>query len=161
MTEQNSFYKMRCILKRKPQAVARIHGSQSDICGFVYFYQMEDGVLVAASITGLPADTGGIFGFHIHEGTRCSGNREDPFADTKSHYNPGVAPHPHHAGDLPPLFGNDGYAFQVFFTNRFTVREILNRTVVIHSHADDFTSRPAGNAGTKIACGVIEEVFPA
>lgn len=98
---------------------------------------------------------GRIFGFHIHSGSRCSGNGSDPFADTDGHYNPGGCEHPYHAGDMPPLFGSDGCAYLVFLTNRFTVNEVIGRTVVIHDMPDDFTSQPAGNAGNKIACGVI------
>jgi len=63
--------------------------------------------------------------------------------------------HPHHAGDLPPLFGNNGYALSMFLTTRFSVSEIIGRTVILHSAPDDFTSQPAGNSGVKIACGVI------
>lgn len=160
MTENIPFRKMICVLRQKPQAVARVHGSReySVVCGFVYFYQMADGVLVAAHVTGLPKPTqehpSGIFGFHIHSGP-CGGTSEDPFADTLGHYNPDKTPHPNHAGDMPPLFGNRGFAFQVFFTNRFSIQEVLHKTVVIHSGPDDFTSQPAGNAGKKIACGEI------
>ena len=42
-----------------------------------------------------------------------------------------------------------------FLTNRFRVEEILGKTVIIHDSPDDFTSQPAGNAGKKIACGMI------
>lgn len=59
---------------------------------------------------------------------------------------------------MPPLFGSSGYAYLAFFTNRFTVPEILGRTVVIHDIPDDFTTQPAGNAGMKIACGVIQAI---
>ncbi|MDY3869634.1 MAG: superoxide dismutase family protein [Clostridiaceae bacterium] len=77
------------------------------------------------------------------------------FSNALSHYDPGSCPHPYHAGDLPPLFGNSGYAFQVFFTDRFSVREILGKTVIIHANPDDFTTQPAGKAGQRIACGEI------
>ena len=50
---------------------------------------------------------------------------------------------------------NGGYALQAFLTDRFTVRDIIGRTVIIHDGLDDFTSQPAGNAGARIACGVI------
>ena len=162
MTETIPFHKIMCVLRREPQAVARVHGNReyAKICGDVYFYQMADGVLVAARVTGLPKPTqeapGRFFGFHIHSGSRCAGTSEDPFADTLGHYNPDDTSHPNHAGDMPPLFGNRGFAFQVFFTNRFCVQEILHKTVVIHSRPDDFTSQPAGNAGKKIACGQIK-----
>ena len=58
---------------------------------------------------------------------------------------------------MPPLIANNGYAIQAFLTDRFTVREILGKTVIIHDSADDFTSQPAGNAGARIACGVIRK----
>ena len=149
------FRRMLQILSRNPQAVAKIHAEHTSVRGVVRFYQLPTGVLVAAHITGLPY-TNGIFGFHIHSGSQCTGTAEDPFANTLSHYNPGQTSHPNHPGDLPPLFGNHGFSFQVFFTDRFTVREVLGKTIVIHSGPDDFTSQPAGNAGEKIACGQIE-----
>lgn len=149
------FSRMLQVLRRNPQAVARMTGENSPIRGTVRFYQMPTGVLVAALITGLP-HPGGFLGFHIHSGSQCTGTTEDPFANALSHYNPGQTPHPDHAGDLPPLLSNRGFAFQVFFTHRFTVQEILHKTVVIHSGPDDFTSQPSGNSGKKLACGQIE-----
>ncbi|MBP3369234.1 MAG: superoxide dismutase family protein, partial [Clostridia bacterium] len=49
-------------------------------------------------------------------------------------------------------------AFLAFVTDRFTVSEVVSKTVVIHDRPDDFTTQPSGNAGNKIACGVIERV---
>ncbi len=43
-------------------------------------------------------------------------------------------------------------------TDRFHIKEIIGKTVVIHSMPDDFTTQPAGNAGTKIGCGVIRQI---
>ena len=77
------------------------------------------------------------------------------FFDTGSHYDPSGTPHPKHAGDLPPLLLCNGGAFLAVRTDRFRVEDILGRTVVIHSGPDDFKSQPAGNAGKKLACGVI------
>lgn len=96
-----------------------------------------------------------IFGFHIHSGSQCSGNMEDPFAEALEHYNSNGCMHPYHAGDMPPLFGNNGYAYQIFLTDRFTVNEIIGKTVIIHSGPDDFVTQPGGNAGGRIACGQI------
>ncbi|MBP3436189.1 MAG: superoxide dismutase family protein [Clostridia bacterium] len=146
---------------RLPDAAAVLSGSAAypSIRGLVRLYQTRNGVLVVAEVRGLPAPAdpcqSPVFGFHIHIGDRCSGNEQDPFADALTHYDPDGCPHPHHAGDLPPLFGNRGTAFSAVLTDRFTVRETLGRTVIIHSQADDFTTQPTGNAGTKIACGVI------
>ena len=115
-----------------------------------------------AEISGLTKLQGacddGIFGFHIHKGTDCGGNMQEPFADAMQHFDLADCAHPHHAGDLPPLFGNDGLAVSAFLTNRFSVDEVLGRTVIIHDHPDDFTTQPSGNSGTKIACGVIKSL---
>ena len=83
---------------------------------------------------------------------------QEPFADAMQHFDLADCVHPHHAGDLPPLFGNDGLAVSAFLTNRFSVDEVLGRTVIIHDHPDDFTTQPSGNSGTKIACGVIKSL---
>lgn len=149
------------VLRGRPQAAARVSGSEScpGISGTVRFYQTDEGAVVWAEINGLPVPElpcrKRIFGFHIHKGTDCGGNMDDPFADAMSHYNPSGCEHPYHAGDLPPLFGNNGYALCVFLTDRFSVKEVIGRTIIIHDHPDDFTTQPSGNSGTKIACGVI------
>lgn len=152
------------VLCSRAKAVAFIKGGESypDIVGSVLFYQTSDGVVVFAEISGLPKLQGacddGIFGFHIHKGTDCGGNMQEPFADAMQHFDLADCAHPHHAGDLPPLFGNDGLAVSTFLTNRFSVDEVLGRTVIIHDHPDDFTTQPSGNSGTKIACGVIKSL---
>ena len=140
--------------KHEPAAVAHVRGSEAhpDIRGCVRFRQMDGGVLVTAEIRGLPGGDG-IFAFHIHSGT--GGTGEGPFACVGGHYDPAGRPHPYHAGDLPPLFGNRGYAYLSVFTDRFTVDEVLGRAVVIHAKPDDFTTQPSGNSGERIACGEI------
>lgn len=150
------------LLKGPPGAQAILKGGPGypNINGMVLFYQAAGGVLLVVQVQGLPqganACTEDIFGFHIHEGGSCTGNAQDPFANSGPHFNPKNCPHPAHAGDLPPLFGNHGYAFMVFFTDRFSVNDIIGRTVIVHSKPDDFRSQPSGNSGDKIACGKIE-----
>ena len=154
------------MLGQQPHARACIRGSEeyADLTGCVRFYQTRWGVLVSAEVWGLPTSDekcgSSVFAFHIHRGESCTGNESDPFADALTHYDPGDCPHPHHAGDLPPLFGNNGYAFQTVLTDRFRVGEIIGKTVIIHAGVDDFTSQPAGNAGKKIACGEIRPICP-
>ena len=149
-------------LQQSPSAVAGVSGSPDypDISGKISFYQTQFGVLVSAEVSGLPRSDSNcgarIFAFHIHSGGSCTGSGSDPFADALTHYNPHGCEHPYHAGDLTPLWGNSGYAFAVFLTDRFSVSEIIGKTVIIHENPDDFTTQPAGNAGKKIACGVIE-----
>ncbi len=152
------------VLRGVPEAVALVKGSgrYPEIDGIVEFYQTPLGVVVSAEVTGLPKYVGyyesPIFAMHIHGGGLCTEDDADPFSGAGTHYNPTGAPHPYHAGDLPPLFGADGVAFSVNLTNRFAVDEIVGKTVVIHDSPDDFTTQPAGNSGSKIACGVITRV---
>ena len=136
-----------------PAASAWIYGRMDKriLRGRVQFFQEPGGVLVKAEISGLPPE--GFFGFHIHKGEACTGAN---FSNTLGHYDPTNRPHPDHAGDLPPLLSAGGRAFMTVLTNRFTVGEIIGKTVVIHNMPDDFRSQPAGDSGAKIACGVIE-----
>ncbi len=148
-------------IKAKPYAFARIKGSDEypRINGIAYFYKVQAGVLVSLHLNGLPVSDDickkPIFAVHIHSGTSCTGNNDDPFADAMTHYNPNDCPHPYHAGDLPPIFGANGLGFSAFLTNRFSAEKIIGKTIIVHSSPDDFTTQPSGNSGTKIACGVI------
>lgn len=139
----------------EPMAFALIRGGERNpqIRGMVKFYESRDGVVVETKIQGLPGS--GFFGFHIHEGGDCAGAG---FPNTGSHYNPEGKKHPSHAGDLPPLLGNHGRAYMKVFTNRIRPEEIIGKTVIVHDKPDDFTTQPSGNAGAKIACGVIREI---
>lgn len=151
------------LLRRQPNASAILRGSAEHpgISGSICFYQTQTGVFVLVQASGLPQVSdpcmAPIFGFHIHEGDSCTGNVQDEFADTLSHYNPNDCPHPYHAGDMPPLFGVQGNAFLAFLTDRFSVSDVIGKTVVIHAEPDDFISQPAGNTGMKIACGEIRK----
>lgn len=144
-----------------PDAVARIKGSVQYpyLKGKLSLWQTAQGVLVLVEVSGLPQPQGNyvhpVFGLHIHEGTACTGSVQDPFADVKSHYNPEECEHPAHAGDLPPLFSNDGRAWIAVLTNRFKVKDAIGKTVVIHSQPDDFKTQPSGDSGSKMACGII------
>lgn len=139
------------------KAYSHIEGGNGFEClsGKIEFYQSKDGVWVVANVKGLPENETGFFALHIHEGSSCEGVN---FSETGSHYNPYNVKHPLHSGDLPPLLSNDGNAYMAVKTNRFTVNEVIGKTVVIHMNFDDFTSQPAGNAGDKIACGVIKSI---
>lgn len=143
--------------RKRPNAVAQIQGGKETprLSGCVYYYQEKGYVLIVAKIYGLPMESEtGFFGFHIHQGESCSGN---DFSGAGSHYNPMDQVHPKHAGDLPPLLTCQGKAYLLVKTDRFSVKEIIGRTVAIHSDPDDFHTQPAGNAGKKIACGVIRK----
>lgn len=144
----------------KPTATAKISGSKKyeTINGKVDFYDTYGGTIVIAQIQGIPKELGNsFFGFHIHEGSSCTGNADDPFADAGQHYNPKDKPHPEHAGDLPPLLGSGGKAWMMVYTDRFYPEDVIGKTVIIHSKTDDFRTQPSGDSGEKIACGEIKE----
>ena len=146
-----------------PDAYAYICGGNDypNICGRAYFYQFSVcGTLVKVEVGNLPLPSesyfGAFYGMHIHENGNCT----PPFDKTGEHFNPGSMPHPMHAGDMPALLGNKGYAFSIFYTERFIVDEILGRSIVIHRMPDDYITQPSGNSGEKIACGVIQRFVP-
>ncbi|NLJ83560.1 MAG: superoxide dismutase family protein [Halanaerobiaceae bacterium] len=133
------------------------------IRGMVNFYDTPGGTFVCVEISGLPpyrpAVNGnpiGPHGFHIHENGSCViGDPADPFLAAGGHWNPDSQPHGNHAGDFPVLFSNNGIARMCFFTNKFKPYEVIGRSVIIHENPDDYRSQPSGNAGKRLACGVI------
>jgi superoxide dismutase, Cu-Zn family len=147
-------------------AIAQIRGGYQypQITGTVYFSSVRGGTLVCAQINGLPsfqpAENGkspiGPHGFHIHEHGNCDvGSPDDPFAAAHGHWNPTNQPHGNHVGDFPVLFSNHGYAYMCFFTDKFKVADVIGKAVIIHENPDDYRTQPAGNAGKRLACGVI------
>ena len=130
-----------------PAAAAEIRGlgGYDSICGTLSLYQSQAGIIAVVSVEGIPDKIGckSILAMHIH----------DPA--TGMHYNPDGTPHPFHSGDMPPLFVNKNSAWSAFLTDRFDIREIIGKTVVIHRKRDDFSTQPSGDAGEKIAEGTI------
>jgi Cu-Zn family superoxide dismutase len=168
MTEQA----IRVLHCRQPDAYAVVKGSPDfpGIRGMVWFFEFLEGTLVCAEVSGLPQIQrmlengmyaedecrGAMYGFHLHEGGSCTGTPQDPFANAGGHYNPGNCMHPDHAGDFPVLLGNRGYAWQAFYTDRFTPAQAKGKTVIIHEYPDDYHSQPSGNSGPMIACGEVK-----
>ena len=133
-------------------ALLRGEAPAPDLRGEAQFHQRPDGVLVTVQVTGLPADTP-FFALHIHEGRDCAGRG---FPNTGGHFDGRGRPHPDHQGDLPSLLNCNGKAYLAVMTDRFTLPEIMGRTLVIHSGPEDFRSQPGGSAGAKMGCGVIQ-----
>ena len=149
-----------------PMAIAEIRGGPlaPEIQGTVLFQDLPGGTMISVYVTGLPAYQPatseqapiGPFGFHIHEFGNCIvGDPQNPFQAAGGHWNPTREPHGNHAGDLPVLFSNHGMAQFNFFTDRCQVKDLLDRTVIIHQNHDDYRSQPAGASGKRLACGVI------
>ncbi|MGX4670868.1 superoxide dismutase family protein [Cerasibacillus sp. JNUCC 74] len=125
----------------------------------------KDGVQIKLKGEKLPP---GKHGFHIHETGSC----EAPdFSSAGGHYNPNHAKHGKkisggpHAGDLPNIEVNqDGTVQTEVIANLVTLEQGESHSLfkkggtalVIHAKEDDYKSQPAGDAGERIACGVIE-----
>jgi len=135
--------------------------SGSQVTGTVMFTQVPAGMEVRAHIEHL---TPGKHGFHIHEKGDCSA----PDASSAGgHFNPDDHKHgdrtaaERHEGDLGNLVANDKGVAEVTFVDTalsFTGKHsILGRAVIVHTDPDDLKSQPVGNAGGRVACGVIEQ----
>lgn len=159
MSPSNLF--MQILTGDLPQAIARISGNEENqrLSGVVSFYDTPSGgVLILAELSELPGlpnhPESGFFAMHIHENGDCRA----PFDKTGMHYNPTNQPHPQHAGDLLPLLSNRGYAWNLFYDERFAIDDVIGRSVIIHADRDDFTTQPSGDSGEKIGCGTIRRM---
>lgn len=135
--------------------------SGSNVTGTLSLRQKEGGVQVSGEVRGLPP--GSTHGFHVHEKGDCSA----PDASSAGpHFNPAGAPHgkagsgAHHAGDMPNVVADEkGVAVVDVLVAGATLDagpgSIAGRAVVVHRDPDDYSSQPAGNAGPRVACGVI------
>lgn len=131
--------------------------------GKVYLRPVQGGVQVFGKLTGL--NPGSTYAIHIHENGTCASKGKD----AGGHFNPLDKQHGHpstpesHAGDLPNLTADaNGVASINFIREDISVdprvaNTVYNRAFIIHAGADDYVSQPAGNAGDRMACGVIEE----
>ena len=154
----------RFLATHRPTAQALLKGLDAfpHLRGRVLLYPLNDrNTMLVSRFEGLPVGEGAcgqrFFALHIHNGTACTGDAQDPFKAADGHFNPENCPHPSHAGDLPPVFATqNGQAWMAVLTDRFAVSEVLGKAVVLHRQPDDFHTQPAGNAGAKIACGLIE-----
>lgn len=145
-----------------PNARADMRDLDGRSVGTVTFTQAPYGVVVTAQLTGLPA---GVHAMHVHEVGRC----EPPFTSAGGHYNPAFRQHGvknragYHAGDLPNFSAPASGTVRVDAISRDITLGVgpgslftpQGTALMIHSDADDYTSDPGGQAGTRIACGVI------
>ena len=137
--------------------------SGSSAAGVLQVMPMGDGVHVTGTVSGLTPNS--THAFHIHEKGDCSA---DDASSAGGHFNPTSQPHgnaqgggAHHLGDQANLQADAGGSAQVnahfsgVSLGTGTNTDVMGKAIVVHSDADDYTSQPAGNAGKRIACGVI------
>ncbi|MEX0679410.1 MAG: superoxide dismutase family protein [Pirellulales bacterium] len=127
----------------------------SSVSGTIELKQEKGFVLVTGEVKGL---TPGLHGFHIHE----FGDLRSPDGmSAGGHYNPHKKPHgrpaahERHEGDLGNIEANaDGVAKFNLRAMGLDLSKVLGRGLVVHANPDDF-SQPVGNAGPRVAVGVI------
>ena len=148
---QNALNELRQIM---PFASAQINGGAKypRITGVVNFIKMANGILVVTNLENLPRTQTNIFAMHIHGGEECNGD----FSSAKDHLNLNNNNHPNHTGDLMPVFSNSGNAWSAVLYNKFTFADIVGKAIIIHEKPDDFKTQPGGDAGGRIACGLIK-----
>lgn len=155
-----------CAHSKQPMAMAMLQPSTGATAhGAVHFNQLADGTVdVEADLLGVPP---GVHGFHVHETGDCSNNG----MAAGGHFNPMNMPHAapdaasHHAGDFGNVTADEkGEVHARFNTHSITVApgsmSVLGRAVILHANPDDLTTQPTGNAGGRIACGIINPMDP-
>ncbi|HVR38322.1 MAG TPA: superoxide dismutase family protein [Thermoanaerobaculia bacterium] len=150
-----------CASSKLPSASTTLSStSGSTAKGTVTFHQLKTGqVEITATLTGVPA---GVHGFHLHDKGDCGDNGNA----AGGHFNPTSMPHgapdatSHHAGDFGNVNADDSGNVSVTRTvSGITVTEgpnsVVGHAVILHGNPDDLTTQPTGNAGPRIACGVV------
>jgi Cu-Zn family superoxide dismutase len=145
-------------------AKALMKNAEGKDVGRVDLVAVDDGVLLKLALKGLPP---GGHAFHVHAVGKC----EPPFTSAGGHFNPQNKKHGmmaadgHHAGDMPNLDVPSSGELKIEVVNTAvsldkgaanSLFKPEGTALVIHAVPDDYKSDPAGNAGARIACGVIE-----
>jgi len=146
-------------------ARANLKDANGKDVGSATLTQTPGGVLIALTVKGLPA---GEHAFHVHAVGKC----EPPFTSAGGHFNPGnkkhglMAAEGHHAGDMPNLHIPPSGELMVEVMNSDitldkgkpnSVFDADGSALVIHANKDDYKTDPTGEAGGRIACGVVEQ----
>ncbi len=156
--------------EKKEEVVLQSKSSSSATGTLTVSELPEGGIHIVGKVIGLPSNS--LFGFHIHEKGDCS---DAEAMKAGGHYNPdkdhvhgvSVVNEPYisqHAGDLGNIKSNNSGIANIDVTvksPKLTLKSdskyaITKKSFVIHASKDDEKSAPAGNAGKRILCGVIE-----
>jgi superoxide dismutase, Cu-Zn family len=140
-------------------AKADLHAADGKAIGTVTLTDTGKGILLVLALKGAPP---GVHAFHIHEVGKC----EPPFKSAGAHFNPehrkhGFVANGPHAGDMPNLhIPASGDLDQEVLNPNLTLEGVLDAdgsAVILHAGVDDYKTDPAGNAGDRVACGVVQK----
>ena len=140
-----------------------LSGADNSEVGTAKLLQAPNGVLVRLNLTKA---TPGTHAFHVHAVGKCEG---PDFTSAGGHFNPTSKKHGllskegSHSGDLPNVVVPDGGMLTVetviphvtLKEGDQTLADADGSALVLHAGADDYTTDPTGNAGGRMACGVI------
>lgn len=143
------------------RAVAKLNPTDgSQAAGTVTIERQEDGIRVSAEVEGL--DENSRHGFHIHEFGDCTAGDA---TSAGGHFNPhgtdhgGPMDNVRHVGDMGNLETDENGVGRIDYIDPLLDFEgpenIIGRAVVVHAGEDDMESQPTGEAGPRLACGVI------
>ena len=151
-------------LAKGAKATAELQSrSGSAVTGTVTLTEHDGKVHMKVVVKGLTAGTHAI---HLHDKGDCSA---PDAASAGGHWNPSSEDHgkwghaPYHHGDIGNLVADaKGKAELEFETERWTIgdgkpSDVVSHAVIVHAKEDDFTTQPTGNAGGRVACGVIQK----
>jgi len=143
-------------------ATATLMTADGTEVGTATFTQDVGQTTASFHLTGVSA--AGTHGIHVHETGECT---PPEFTSAGSHFNPTNADHacppaaPRHAGDFGNVeIADDGSGHLEITTDLITVEDgpnsVVGKAVILHAGPDDCTTQPTGDAGGRLACGVIE-----
>ncbi len=148
------------------QAEATLNGTKTDttVNGTVQFTQQQDGQVKMTLQITVPTKANQSVAVHIHEHGDCGDNANH----AGGHWNPTNTQHGQwgqgsfHSGDIGNItLDGEGRVQKEITSDLWSIggdaqKDILNKTIVVHSGTDDYKSQPAGNSGSRIGCGVIQ-----
>ena len=154
----------RQVARNPPTATATLQGApeDADFKGTITLTPDPGGVRVVAHLEGIDQD--GPHGFHVHETGDCShGEGGKHFTSAGGHFNPDNVEHacpptePRHAGDLGNIevTNGTGHLETTLKLSLSGPNSVVGKAIILHANADDCKTQPTGNAGDRLACGVV------
>jgi len=155
---------MNAALHREKTAIAMLAPTEGNIAsGVVNFSQDGDIMQIDIRVDNLKPNS--MHGVHIHIVGDC---RAPDASSAGGHFNPQGSSHggpfsePRHGGDLGNIQADaNGSAVASLEVTGISLGKkddsIIGRAVIVHAQGDDLTSQPSGNAGPRIACGLISK----
>ncbi|MCU7548103.1 superoxide dismutase family protein [Chitinophagaceae bacterium LB-8] len=148
-------------------AIATLAGTKPDtaVTGTVQFEQMQGGKVKMKLDISVPTKANQSVAVHIHEHADCG----EMGKHAGGHWNPTNSNHgkwgssSFHSGDIGNInLDASGKASMELESDLWSIggdpkTDILNKTIIVHSGVDDYTSQPSGNSGERIGCGVIQK----